>query len=364
MNQDPVQLRLKKWLMRKTPVGGVRQVAQAPLFLSSDIGRVRQENQDRVAVLRAQVSTSRSFLVAVLCDGMGGMQDGAGCASLAVSTFLTSCIRNRALGPVERLNVAVHSANNCVNAEYHQKGGATLSAFLIDSDANFVAINIGDSRIYNFSDNKLRQMSVDDTVAGIVDIANEKKGLSNQLLQYVGIGADLDPHFISTTGIKLNSMLLMTSDGTHFVDHDTMEAIIRYAEGPAEIAQKLVEIAKWCGGADNASIVVTDSISNLLSSDGEDSPPTGSVQIWDSFGDLSLIGVEKVEIPSSTVIRSDDLVDAPVDSQHQEATKEGTGVDKSVVKKDSPRKKNIKGNTESSEKKGEVNEPQIRIDFE
>lgn len=362
MNQDPIQLRLKKWLMRTNPKGAIRQVAQAPLVLSSDIGRVRAENQDRVAVLRAKVSPTRSFLVAVLCDGMGGMLDGAGCASSAVSAFLTSCIRNRTLEPSERLQVAVESANNCVFREYNQKGGATLSAFLIDTDQNFAAVNIGDSRIYSFSDNKLQQMSKDDTLAGQFGQADKPMNYSNQLLQYIGMGEDLDPHFISMPDIDSDSKILMTSDGTHFVDQSTMESILRYADNPAEIGSRLIALAKWCGGKDNASIVVAEKLSTILSADNEDAP-TGSVQIWDSFGDLQLIGVEKVEVPPVRIQLAEDSEKESPLALDGETIKDDEE-DGKKLNKSQRQSKAKKGKKEGSKSKNEEKQPQIRIDFE
>ena len=359
MTQDPLQLRLNKWFMRKSPSGALSRIAQAPLVLSSNIGRVRMENQDRVAVLRAQVSPTRSFLVAVLCDGMGGMKDGAGCAALAVSAFLNSCIRNRTLDPLERLQVAVQSANTCVYDEYHQEGGTTLSAFLIDSDSEFVAVNIGDSRIYSFSDNKLDQISKDDTLSGQIGGRDKMSILNNGLLQYIGIGADLDPHIISTPDINSDSTIIMSSDGTHFINQSSMESIVRNAEKPAEIAHRLIDLAMWCGGKDNASIVVANRLSTILTTNDEDTPPTGSVQIWDSFSELHLIGVEKIE--ASSILANP--------SNSPKVGKEDKAV--LVKEKDIGSAKTKEKNKQSAddrnaqhEKDDELDEPQIRIDFE
>ena len=79
------QQQLYNWLMRKSPVSAVRRVAELPIAMASDIGLVRSENQDRAAILRIQLTEGRSSVVVVLCDGMGGMSDGAECASLAIA---------------------------------------------------------------------------------------------------------------------------------------------------------------------------------------------------------------------------------------------------------------------------------------
>ena len=53
---DQLQLRFQHWLMRKTDNKGVRHVGDLPIALASDIGLVRTENQDRLAVLRVTSS--------------------------------------------------------------------------------------------------------------------------------------------------------------------------------------------------------------------------------------------------------------------------------------------------------------------
>lgn len=75
MNQlieDNLQIRLYNWLMRRTTNSALRRVGELPLVISSNIGVVRDENQDRVAVLRMQPGLGHSFVVTALCDGMGG----------------------------------------------------------------------------------------------------------------------------------------------------------------------------------------------------------------------------------------------------------------------------------------------------
>ncbi len=362
MNQDPIQLRLKQWFMRKTPDGSVRQLAQLPLAISSDIGNIRTENQDRVGVLRAQGTSQRSFLVAVLCDGMGGMIDGAECASLAAATFLSSCIRNRNLEPTERLKMAVESANVSVNDEYHEKGGATLSAFLIDSEGSFVAINVGDSRIYCFSENKLQQLSEDDTIAGQFKHDDEPSRLSNELLQFIGMGTDLEPHIISLPKLDSISQLLMTSDGTHFVDNGTMESIVRYSSEPSFTATRLIELAKWCGGKDNASVVVADKLSSLLSIEGMEASPSGMVEIWDAYGDVQLIGVERAGSPKEPGdVEQPDIPSTESKLKDVGPEEVSKSTDKSKPKQ--TRKKRAKPRNKKDCSDNKDKKPQIRIYF-
>lgn len=375
MNQDPIQLRLRQWFMRKTPGGSVRQVAQLPLAVSSDIGNVRTENQDRVGVLRAQITPQRSFLVAVLCDGMGGMTDGAECASIAVATFLSSCIRNRDLDPTDRLKVAVENANTNVNSEYHEKGGATLSAFLIDSEGSFVAVNVGDSRVYSFSEkNKLQQLSEDDTLAGQLNHGGEASRLSNELLQFVGMGDDLEPHLIALPELDSISQLLLTSDGAHFVNRATLESVVQYSSEPTLAANRLIELSKWCGGKDNASVVVVNNLSSIFSMRDAAASTSGMVEVWDAYGDVQLIGIEKPDSPmalkkengeQSNVRPEEDRLKC-AEIKETVSTPNIDDKQKVKTKRKYKRKKSAKpkSKNEGTEDNTKIEKPQIKINFE
>ncbi len=63
--------------MRQTTNSAVRRVADLPVALATDMGLVRTENQDRIAIFRVQLTNDRPTIIAVLCDGMGGMTDEA-----------------------------------------------------------------------------------------------------------------------------------------------------------------------------------------------------------------------------------------------------------------------------------------------
>ncbi|WP_178137951.1 PP2C family protein-serine/threonine phosphatase, partial [Moritella viscosa] len=274
------------------------------------MGIVRTENQDRLVLLRAQVTSEKSFLVGVLCDGMGGMVDGKGCAELAVSSFISSCIRHRNLNLKDRLLKAVHSSNDAVYNKYQGDGGATLSAFILDSDKQLEAVNVGDSRIYIVTNNDFKQITTDDTIAG--QFPNKFLGseMSHRLLQHIGIGPSLEPHSIDLPCIDNISKILLTSDGSHYIAHDTLKRMISPSLPSGEITRRLISVAKWCGGHDNASaLLLTDLPSLFLTSE---EVHTGTIDVWDPFGDVQLIGIEKTP-PQDPPAASNRIADASVD---------------------------------------------------
>ncbi|MCV5870252.1 hypothetical protein OFN61_33885, partial [Escherichia coli] len=69
-----------------------------PAAIATDIGLVRKENQDRVAVLKFRpFSKNKDMIVIALADGMGGMEGVANAASLTVSSFFTEIIKHSGL---------------------------------------------------------------------------------------------------------------------------------------------------------------------------------------------------------------------------------------------------------------------------
>jgi serine/threonine protein phosphatase PrpC len=274
---------LYKWFMRKTLKSGARRVADLPCFIGSDIGAVREQNQDRVAVMRVDTNTPDGFAVIVLCDGMGGMADGESCASQTIAAFLSSCIENAAMPTTPRLNLAAREANQIVLSQHHQKGGSTLSALLIDNMGQTTGVNVGDSRIYAFMNRTLTQLSVDDTIAGQLGLERALTEQSKELVQFIGVGTELEPHVFSVD--TKNNMVCLTTDGLHIIGKPMMQMLLQATNEAGVAAKRMIDVSKWCGGFDNMSVaIVSPALLHL-----ESSSDTGTIEIWDPFGDLQIV---------------------------------------------------------------------------
>ncbi len=130
----------------------VQLVPGSNIYLATDLGVVRKENQDRVAALRVHpIGGGLPFYCIAVSDGMGGMQDGAECATTAIASFLYSIIQHSERPAPEMLKMATIDANNDVYGRWQGKGGATLSAALLEGDGSLHTSNVGDSRIYAVS---------------------------------------------------------------------------------------------------------------------------------------------------------------------------------------------------------------------
>lgn len=274
------------WFMRRTASSAVRRVQPLSAALASDVGLVREENQDRVAVVRGCDRTGRTFILGVLADGIGGMRQGGQCAALTLATFIhtVTCEAQRTEDPSEWLRRASVHANQAVYASQGGDGGSTLTAILFAYGYRPIWLSIGDSRVYHVAEAKMTQLSRDDTLDGQLGKSIEG-GRRSELLQFVGIGDSLEPH-IEFTPWDLTGTLLLTTDGVHFIGEDYLGKLAHFAQDLGVCVRRFVDLAKMLGGPDNASVVALN-VSALAES--EPPPIESAYEVWDPFGELYMV---------------------------------------------------------------------------
>ncbi|NJO17821.1 MAG: hypothetical protein HC877_19445 [Thioploca sp.] len=254
--------------------------------LGTTLGKVRSENQDRAIFVHYSSNLPmQSFLLFALCDGMGGMRDGGICANITLVEMIHNLINNRVeTQPLqELLELAVKVANEKVFMQYHEQGGTTLSAVALDNTA-IVGINVGDSRIYQYDNYSLNQISLDDTLEARTKIKNE---FSKNLIQYIGMGKDLVPNLLN---LSLENGLLLTSDGIHNIGNDFLKEIIKNAFSASDAVKKLIYLSSWLGGKDNASLIFLPKESISLLQNLLNEVTTGRfVEIWDCFSSRQIL---------------------------------------------------------------------------
>ena len=308
MTSDRLYTTLERWFSRATPNSGVRRVADLHVAVTSDIGLVREENQDRVGAMQFQDWDGTTLMLVALGDGMGGMRDGAACASMTLAMFFADFATSHGRDYEARLLRAVQAANNSVHKRYRGTGGATLSAVLVTELGRVFAVNVGDSRIYQFGWRLLRQITIDDTIAGQLSRRGESFHGGNELLQFVGIGPEIEPHIFETEEAFGESGLLLTSDGVHFLPKESMEAVMTHAPEPAMGMKRLVDLAKWSGGPDNASAALVTAPPARMS--GERTANSVSVDVWDPFGEVQCL-ILGAEHPEDRQSQKPDLAPTP-----------------------------------------------------
>jgi serine/threonine protein phosphatase PrpC len=246
--------------------------------IATDLGVIRSENQDRVAVLHVPTG-KRPFVCFALSDGMGGMKDGGECATSALAAFFESLIDNSGMDGQRKLHLATRAANDAVFQVWQGKGGATLSAILIETDQSVHIANVGDSRVYALAgDSKtVRRVTVDD------NLKEAFGGTDHGLVQFIGIGKSLLPKIEQLPPTV--STLVITSDGAHYFDQHTFDRLLVNAAEPLRVAERLLALARWLGGPDNASVAafkVSDVLNSLRT------PRSKLPTIWSGVSQLHL----------------------------------------------------------------------------
>lgn len=300
MNTTPslIQNQLTNWLLRRTPTSGVRRVATLSAALASDVGNVREDNQDRAAVIRGRDQQGREYVLVAVADGIGGMNDGASCAAMAIAAFVAAVDRlAQTVGindrPDDWLREGAHVANEVVFSKFRASGGSTLVALLVRPGLQPYWLSVGDSRVYSMDDKTLIQTSIDDTIAGQLGKNPEDSSEQSRLLQFVGMGPDLEPHVAIFDAESIDAVIL-TTDGVHFLSPSPgwMSLIIRHSPDPGVCVKRLIDLAKWCGGPDNATVAM---ITLPVDAQTETKLDYPCLEVWDAYGELQFISP-----PSST----------------------------------------------------------------
>ena len=121
-------------------------------FGSTDIGNVRQENEDDFCYLE----NDRGDCIAIVCDGIGGSAAGEVASHIAVHTikdaFIQSPVLDHDYEVDEWIQTTLNKANDAIYYKaQHNKSergmGTTCVGFLMTKKSAYI-FNVGDSRVY------------------------------------------------------------------------------------------------------------------------------------------------------------------------------------------------------------------------
>ncbi|WP_200386715.1 PP2C family protein-serine/threonine phosphatase [Thiocapsa imhoffii] len=206
-------------------------------------GNVRSENQDRAVMARWQDDGQTAWVLAV-ADGIGGGSEGGAAAATALSAFIADLLEFSDVSLPTHVERASRRANQTVHERWRGKEGSTLSAVGVRGEQR-AWVNVGDSRIYGIdAQGGVSQLTQDDSLP-----------LGRGLVQFIGIGQGLVPHvgLISPT----HHLALITTDGVHQYVDLLLPALARTAQrNSSALVDRMVHIALWCGGEDNATTAV------------------------------------------------------------------------------------------------------------
>lgn len=250
----------------------------------TDVGICRTENQDCFGIYEILPGVT---LLAV-CDGMGGMAGGAIASRLALDTFAQSMREHilpdnpedepdlGSVGLRFSLSASASDANRAVWKEAEESDGklegmgTTLVALLVVSDTLAYTLNIGDSRLYEITNDSVTQLTRDHSyVQELLDLGrityeeSLTSPVRNIITRAVGIGDDVRADIESlnpTPGTPdAPRYILLCSDGLCGVVRDEEMARIVRADGDLKSkTEALVAAANAAGGPDNITVVLVE----------------------------------------------------------------------------------------------------------
>ena len=231
-----------------------------------DAGIRDPENDDRVSVNNKLVSqgsyseSAETNCLVVVCDGVGGVAFGNEAAEIVTGMF--SSLGGIKL-TVDTISENIAKANEAVLTAQkkdfrHSKMSTTIAGLYINGN-DFIAFNIGDSRIYRYRSPYIMQISTDHSVRQEqLDMGLEPKpGQENIITRYIG-GTRAIPNIINGAGrVFSNDVYILCSDGVWGVlANDDFEEVLSNDNGPEKACQTLIDLALQKGSRDNLSIII------------------------------------------------------------------------------------------------------------
>lgn len=241
----------------------------------TDVGIVKDRNQDSLLIKHAK-SSKGEVLLAIICDGMGGLAKGELASATVVREF--SCWFEEEL-PFELENLDMHVIGgkwslmlkdlNIRILEHGQNNkismGTTFTGILI-VDNHYVIVHVGDTRVY-YIGKSLEQLTNDQTFIareisrGSMTLEQSKTDKRrNMLLQCIGSSEKIEPEII--VGDCEKGTYMICSDGFR---HEITENELYESLNPINFVNKkamhakanyLIEQIKKRQEKDNISVIL------------------------------------------------------------------------------------------------------------
>lgn len=294
-----IKTRIEAWLHRQQPTTAMVDIPEVGVACGITIGQIRKENQDRMIIARlSNISGLSPTTIFAVCDGMGGMANGGECAEKTLAVLLDAFVHSSLLNVEDRLRASIMEANQEVFRQYRQRGGATV-ALICHSVNKLIAATVGDTRVYSLTpDLILKQVSVDDTIAGEL---NRRKGFStenpqlepfaNQLAQFIGIGPELELRIYDLPS-RRDISYYIASDGAYNIGA-AFEHILINAPSPLTAIKRIISTSLWIGGKDNATIICI-SLDQKVDRFESGEP---ILEFWNASGKFELIPWHFLHVP-------------------------------------------------------------------
>ncbi len=242
----------------------------------TDVGISKETNQDSVLLKHASTDIGE-VLLAVVCDGMGGLAKGELASAVVIKAF-ADWFDNELPFELENLDMQVIGSQwslllkelNTKILEYSQSNGidgmGTTFSGILFVDNQYVICHVGDTRIYHIDDS-ITQLTTDQTFIareisrGTITLEQAKTDKRrNLLLQCIGASKVVEPQVIC--GYTEKGAYMLCSDGFR---HEITENEIYESLNPINLMNKdamhnnakyLIEQVKRRNEKDNISVLL------------------------------------------------------------------------------------------------------------
>jgi len=237
---------------------------------ATDVGRVRDHNEDSILALGAEQSLPGTDALLVVADGMGGHAAGEVASGMVISKI------GERLGsggfttePADGLEYALSTLLQDVNSlvqsagqDGDKRGMGTTCTLAVIKDNRLYYAHVGDSRAYLFRDDKLRQITTDHSWveemvrAGIISReAARTHPNRNMVTRAIGLDADV---VVDTGSCALHDgdLIILCSDGLNSMLADEDIQSVVETSSHETVCVDLIEAANQAGGHDNISVTI------------------------------------------------------------------------------------------------------------
>lgn len=237
------------------------------IYSKSDIGLIRDSNQDSFSA----ESIGDNVALAVVCDGMGGVNGGDIASKIAADEISNHVLKNYNKDfNKEDIKELLEDAVNIANAKIYDKSkddiklqgmGTTVVAALV-CDKELYIVHVGDSRAYIINDKEIKKLTIDHSIVQQMVLngeITEKEAMvhprKNIITRALGIANDIEVDYINLQ-IEEKDILLICTDGlTNYIEDEKLLSMFQNNRTDI-LADKLVSYAKDCGGSDNITVVI------------------------------------------------------------------------------------------------------------
>ena len=237
------------------------------VFAKSDIGKVRELNQDSYYISQ-ETEEPKLYLLA---DGMGGYKGGEIASKMAIDSA-KKYIHNNFEGIVKEKEEILKLIKNAVeyaNMVVYEKSkedkelegmGTTLEVCLIYNNKAYIG-HVGDSRIYRIRKEIIRKLTKDHSY--VQQLVEDKKitreeakthPKKNMLTKALGCTPYVEPD-LRARNFEKGDIFIICSDGlTNMVEEKRIYELVK--QDVTVSASKLIEEANAAGGYDNITVII------------------------------------------------------------------------------------------------------------